>query len=261
MSPTAQPGRRLRLGVNIDHVATLRNARGGSYPCAVAAAKLAAEAGADGITAHLREDRRHIRDDDIARLRAEVGLPLNLEMAATPEMLSIAVRTKPHAACLVPEKREERTTEGGLDVIAGRDHLRPVIGALKAAGIRVSLFVEPERAAMEAAAELGAPVVELHTGTYAHAVIDGDSARIAAECQRLVAAARHGSALGLEIHAGHGLTVQSVGPVAAIAEIVELNIGHALISDAIFVGLGEAVRAMRLAMNEGRAMAAAQPTS
>ncbi|MFC7398942.1 pyridoxine 5'-phosphate synthase [Chelatococcus sp. GCM10030263] len=259
MSPTASPSRRLRLGVNIDHVATLRNARGGSYPCPVAAAKLAAEAGADGITAHLREDRRHIRDEDIARLRAEVGLPLNLEMAATPEMVSIAVRTKPHAACLVPEKREERTTEGGLDIILGREHLRPVIGELKAAGIRVSLFVEPERAVMDAAAELGAPVVELHTGTYAHAVIDGDSDRIAAERQRLLAAARHGAALGLEIHAGHGLTVHSVGPIAAIAEILELNIGHALISDAIFVGLGEAVRTMRLAMDEGRTMTAAQP--
>ncbi|CAH1660930.1 pyridoxine 5'-phosphate synthase [Hyphomicrobiales bacterium] len=242
----------LRLGVNIDHVATLRNARGGSYPSPVAAAKVAAAAGADGITAHLREDRRHIRDEDIVELRAAVALPLNFEMAATSEMVSIALRVKPHAVCLVPEKREERTTEGGLDIIAGRAHLAPVIAELKAAGIRVSLFVEPERAVMEAAAALGAPVVELHTGTYCHAVIDGVAGRVAAEVERLATAARYGTSLGLEIHAGHGLTVASVAPVAALPEIAELNIGHSLISDAIFVGLDQAIRTMRAAMDVPR---------
>ena len=252
MSISSTARSKLRLGVNIDHVATLRNARGGSYPSPVAAAKVAAAAGADGITAHLREDRRHIRDEDIIALRAYVPLPLNFEMAATSEMVAIALAVKPHAVCLVPEKREERTTEGGLDIIAGRAHLAPVIATLKAAGIRVSLFVEPERAVMEAAAALGAPVVELHTGTYCHAVIDGAPGRIAAEIERLAAAAAYGASLGLEIHAGHGLTVASVAPVAALPEIAELNIGHSLIADAIFVGLDQAIRTMRAAMDAAR---------
>ena len=246
---------RLRLGVNIDHVATIRNARGGVHPDPVRAAKLAAEAGADGITAHLREDRRHISDDDIRRLRREIDLPLNLEMAATDEMVGIALATRPHAACLVPEKREERTTEGGLDIIAGRTHLAPRIADLSAAGIRVSLFVEPDEAVMEAAHALRAPVVELHTGSYCEAVIAGDPDRIAHELGRIVRAAAHGAGLGLEIHAGHGLTVESVGPVAALPQIRELNIGHALIAEAIFVGLRQAVHDMRAAMDRARRQA------
>ncbi len=247
----------LRLGVNIDHVATVRNARGGPHPDPVRAAHLAILAGADGITAHLREDRRHIRDDDIARLKAEILTPLNFEMAATPEMVAIATRIRPHAACLVPERREERTTEGGLDVAAGRDRLQPIVRALKEHGIRVSLFVEPTREAMEAAAGLGAPVVELHTGTYAHAALDGDEARAARELARLQDAARHGAGLGLEVHAGHGLTFDNVGPVAAIPQVAELNIGHFLMGEAIFTGLGEAIRGMRAAMDAGRAWAIA----
>ena len=248
----AQPQKQ-RLGVNIDHVATVRNARGGSYPDPVRAALLAVEAGADGITAHLREDRRHIRDADIAALKRDLSVPLNLEMAVTDEMVAIALATKPHAACLVPEKREERTTEGGLDIFGGRDHLAPRIGTLAQAGIRVSLFVEPEPAVMDAASALGAPVVELHTGSYCEAVIAGDTARIAHELGRIARAAEHGVGLGLEIHAGHGLTVASVGLVAALAEIRELNIGHALIADAIFCGLAQAVRDMRAAMDGARA--------
>jgi pyridoxine 5-phosphate synthase len=244
---------RLRLGVNIDHVATVRNARGGVHPDPVRAAHLAILAGADSITAHLREDRRHIRDDDIVRLRREIIAPLNFEMAATDEMIAIARRIRPHATCLVPEKREERTTEGGLDIIGGHAHLRPAIKELKGEGIRVSLFVEPEVAVMDAACELGAPVVELHTGTYCEAVVEGDAARIAHELERLRRAAEHGARIGLEIHAGHGLTLDSVRPVAAIPQIVELNIGHSLIGEAIFLGLDEAVRAMRAAMDEGRA--------
>ncbi|MDJ1156960.1 pyridoxine 5'-phosphate synthase [Chelatococcus sp. SYSU_G07232] len=242
----------LRLGVNIDHVATVRNARGGAHPDPVQAAHLAVRAGADGITAHLREDRRHIRDDDIARLKAELSVPLNFEMAATPEMVEIALATRPHAACLVPEKREERTTEGGLDIVGARAQLPSVIARLKDAGIRVSLFVEPEERAMEAAAALGAPVVELHTGTYCEAVIEGQAERVAGELERLRRAAAHGAACGLEIHAGHGLTTGSVGPVAAIPQIVELNIGHFLIGEAIFVGLEASIAAMRAAMEEGR---------
>ncbi len=243
----------LRLGVNIDHVATVRNARGGTHPDPIRAAHLAVLAGADGITAHLREDRRHIRDQDMERLKRQLFVPLNFEMAATSEMVGLATRLHPHAACLVPEKREERTTEGGLDIIGGHAHLRPAIQELKGEGIRVSLFVEPEIAVMDAACELGAPVVELHTGTYCEAVVDGDRARIAHELERLRRAAEHGARIGLEIHAGHGLTVESVRPVAAIPQIVELNIGHSLIGEAIFLGLDEAVRAMRAAMNEGRA--------
>ncbi len=243
----------LRLGVNIDHVATVRNARGGTHPDPIRAAHLAVLAGADGITAHLREDRRHIRDQDMERLKRQLFVPLNFEMAATSEMVGLATRLHPHAACLVPEKREERTTEGGLDIIGGHAHLRSAIQELKGEGIRVSLFVEPEIAVMDAACELGAPVVELHTGTYCEAVVDGDRAWIAHELERLRRAAEHGARIGLEIHAGHGLTLESVRPVAAIPQIVELNIGHSLIGEAIFLGLDEAVRAMRAAMNEGRA--------
>jgi pyridoxine 5-phosphate synthase len=245
----------LRLGVNIDHVATVRNARGGTQPDPIRAAHMAVLAGADGITAHLREDRRHIRDQDMERLKRQLFVPLNFEMAATPEMIEIALRIHPHACCLVPEKREERTTEGGLDIVSGATHLRPMIQQLKGEGIRVSLFVEPETDVMDAACELGAPVVELHTGTYCEAVAEGDQARIDRELERLRRAAEHGARLGLEIHAGHGLDLNSVRPVAAIPQIVELNIGHSLIGEAIFVGLDEAVRAMRAAMDEGRVQA------
>ena len=241
----------LRLGVNIDHVATVRNARGGAYPDPVRAAHEALEAGADGITAHLREDRRHIRDADILALRA-LPVPLNFEMAATDEMVGIARAARPHAACLVPEKREERTTEGGLDIVGGAAHLAPRIGALHEAGIRVSLFVEPEETVMEAARRLGAPVVELHTGRYCEAVVAGDAEGIRAELDRIRRAAAHGRGLGLEIHAGHGLTLDSVGPIAAIGELAELNIGHALVAEAIFVGLRRAVRDMRAAMDRAR---------
>ena len=239
----------LRLGVNIDHVATVRNARGGRHPDPLRAAQLAAEAGADGITAHLREDRRHIRDDDIERLARDIKLPLNLEMAATDEMVKIALRHKPHAACLVPEKRNEVTTEGGLDVVQGRTYLTPVIAALGSAGIRVSLFIDPEKRQLDAARALNAPVVELHTGAYC----DASGAERQRELERIIAAAAHAQAIGLECHAGHGLSYDTVGPVAAIAEIVELNIGHFLVGEAIFLGLGEAVRRMRAAMDEARA--------
>ena len=251
-------GGRLRLGVNIDHVATVRNARGCDYPDPVRAAEAAIRAGADGITAHLREDRRHIRDGDVERLVALLGrlaAPLNFEMAATEAMTALAERLRPHAVCLVPEKREERTTEGGLDVSGSG--LAPVVARLSAAGCRVSLFVEPEPAAMEAARRLGAPVVELHTGTYCEAVLAGDAARVRQELDRVARAAAYGAGLGLEVHAGHGLTVESVGPVAALTDLAELNIGHSLIADAIFVGLPEAVRAMRAAMDAGCAQVGA----
>jgi len=248
--------RPLRLGVNIDHVATVRNARGGRHPDPVRAARLAAEAGADGITAHLREDRRHISDDDILRLAREVKLPLNLEMAATDEMRQIALRHKPHAACLVPEKRNEVTTEGGLDVVQGRTHLGPIIHALGGAGIRVSLFIDPEMRQLDAARALNASVVELHTGAYCNAA--GAARRL--ELERLIAAAAHAEAIGLECHAGHGLSYESVAPVAAIPEIVELNIGHFLVGEAIFIGLGEAIRRMRAAMDEARAGSAGRRT-
>ncbi|MBZ6076904.1 pyridoxine 5'-phosphate synthase [Microvirga puerhi] len=247
----------LRLGVNIDHVATVRNARGGVHPDPIRAAHLAVLAGADGITAHLREDRRHIRDQDMERLKRQLFVPLNFEMAATPEMVALATKLRPHASCLVPEKREERTTEGGLDIIGGAAHLRPAIQELKGAGIRVSLFVEPETDVMDAARDLGAPVVELHTGTYCEAVLEGDTAQVAHELERLRKAAAHGARIGLEIHAGHGLDLQSVRPVAAIPQIAELNIGHFLIGEAIFLGLDEAVRGMRAAMDEGRRQAGA----
>ena len=241
--------RYLRLGVNIDHVATVRNARGGRHPDPVRAAHLAAEAGADGITAHLREDRRHIRDADIERLMAELTLPLNLEMAATDEMLGIALRHRPHAVCLVPEKRTAVTTEGGLDVDGGREHLKRYVTELGAAGIRVSLFIDPEVRQLDAARELGAPVVELHTGAYCDTP---PGAGRGSELTRLVQAAAHAEAIGLECHAGHGLDYGTVGPVAAIQTIVELNIGHFLVGEALFVGLGESIRAMRRRMDEER---------
>ncbi len=243
----------LRLGVNIDHVATIRNARGGRHPDPLRAAHAAIDAGADGITAHLREDRRHISDADIARLKAELTRPLNFEMAATPEMLAIALRHVPHACCLVPEKREERTTEGGLDVVGGSNHLAPFVLDLKAAGIRVSLFIEPDPKAIETSARLGAQVVELHTGTYCERALDNDSPGVARELQRLTEAARLASAAGLEVHAGHGLTFNTVRGVARIPDVVELNIGHFLIGEAIFGGLHSAIRRMRALMDESRA--------
>ena len=238
----------LRLGVNIDHVATVRNARGTNYPDPVAAALMAADAGADGITAHLREDRRHITDADIARLAAELTVPLNLEMAATEEMLGVALRHRPHAACIVPEKREERTTEGGIDAAGMHNRLQPMVSELRAANVRVSLFIEPDARQIEAAMRLGAPVVELHTGKYAE--LDGD-ARVT-ELRRLSDAAALAAKNGIEVHAGHGLTVGNVAPIAAIPQVRELNIGHSLIADALFVGLADAVRAMRAAMDAAR---------
>jgi pyridoxine 5-phosphate synthase len=240
---------KLRLGVNIDHVATVRNARGGDNPDPVRAARLAQDAGADGITAHLREDRRHIRDEDIAALKRDLRIPLNLEMAATDEMLAIALRHRPHACCIVPEKREERTTEGGIDCIAGFARLQPVVAALTGAGIRVSMFIEPDRKQIDAAHNLGAPVVELHTGAYANAAGDARAHLL----KRIVNGAEFGADLGLEIHAGHGLTYGNVGSIAAIPHIRELNIGHFLIGEAIFVGLADAMARMRAAMDEGRA--------
>jgi len=238
----------LRLGVNIDHVATIRNARGGLLPDPLRAAQLAVEAGADGITAHLREDRRHISDADITKLRERVEAPLNLEMAATDEMLEIALRHKPHAACIVPEKREERTTEGGLDAAGGHNHLKPFVTRLVDAGIRVSLFIEANPAQLDAAVSLGAPVIEIHTGAYC----DAEGAAREKEFARIREAAAYAQKLGLECHAGHGLDFNTVGPVAAIPNIVELNIGHFLIGEAIFVGLAESIRGMRRLMNEAR---------
>ena len=247
------PAAHLRLGVNIDHVATIRNARGGRHPDPVRAAKLAIHAGADGITAHLREDRRHISDDDIARLKAEIDKPLNLEMAATLEMISIAIRTRPHAACLVPERRAERTTEGGLDAAGRRAELGPKIAALRDAGIRVSLFIAPDPKQIEAAAALRAPVIEIHTGAWCDAVVDGDKAKAEAEWQRIVAGAKLARSAGLEVHAGHGLDYATAETIAALPEIVELNIGYYMIGEALFVGLAETVRTMRAAMDRGRA--------
>ncbi len=245
---------RLRLGVNIDHVATVRNARGGALPDPVRAAHLAIAAGADGITAHLREDRRHIRDADMERLATELTKPLNFEMGATEEMIALAERLKPHAACLVPEKREERTTEGGLDVVGQENHLKPAIARLKAAGCRVSLFIEPDEAPIAMSAKLGAPVVELHTGSWCHAVIDGETAKAEAEFQRLAKGAALGAKLGLEVHAGHGLDYDTARTLAAVPEFVEFNIGHFLVGEAIFIGLEEAIRRIRQAMDEGRAV-------
>ena len=239
---------RLRLGVNIDHVATIRNARGGDHPDPVRAAFAAAAAGADGITAHLREDRRHITDEDIDRLMDRLEIPLNLEMAATEEMLAIALAHRPHAACIVPEKREERTTEGGLDAAGQHNHLAYYVDKLGAANIRVSLFIEPDPAQIEAAIRLGAPVVEFHTGRYAH--VDG-TAR-AEELRRIADAAALATKNGIEPHAGHGLTFDNVQPVAAIPQIAELNIGHFLIGEAIFTGLDGSVRRMRELMDAAR---------
>jgi pyridoxine 5-phosphate synthase len=238
----------LRLGVNIDHVATIRNARGGDHPDPVRAAFAAAAAGADGITAHLREDRRHIRDDDIERLRARLTVPLNLEMAATEEMLEIALRHRPHAACIVPEKREERTTEGGLDAAGQDNHLLPFVARLGDAGIRVSLFIEPDARQVAAAVRLGAPVVEFHTGRYAH--LEGEER--AAELRRIADAAALAAKNGIEPHAGHGLSFDNVAPIAAIPHIRELNIGHFLVGEAIFTGFEAAVRRMRDLMDAAR---------
>jgi pyridoxine 5-phosphate synthase len=247
---TAPP--HLRLGVNIDHVATLRNARGGRHPDPLRAAEVAIAAGADGITAHLREDRRHIRDDDIARLKATIAKPLNLEMAATAEMVEIALKTRPHAACIVPERREERTTEGGLDVVGQHNQIVPVVDKLKAAGIRVSLFIAPEPKQIEMAAKAGAPVVEIHVGTWCDAVSDGHGTLAAAEFERIVQGATIAKQMGLEVHAGHGLDYVTAQAIAALPEVVELNIGHFLIGDALFDGLAVVVKKMRAAMDRGR---------
>ena len=238
----------MRLGVNIDHVATIRNARGGEHPDPVRAAQIVAAVGGDGITAHLREDRRHIRDEDIARIQAATNLPLNLEMAATDEMLAIALRHKPHAACIVPERREERTTEGGLDAAGQHNRLAPIVGRLLDAGIRVSLFIAPEMRQLDAAIQLGVPVVEFHTGEYAHA--EGEARAI--ELKRISDMAALAVKNGIEPHAGHGLTFDNVQPIAAIPQLAELNIGHYLIGEAIFTGLDVAVRHMRQLMDAAR---------
>ncbi len=250
-----------RLGVNIDHVATIRNARGGRHPDPLRAAHLAVEAGADGITAHLREDRRHISDIDIARLKAELTRPLNLEMASTDEMLAIALRHVPHACCLVPERREERTTEGGLDVARGHNDLTRYVSALKQAGIRVSLFIEADPRQIEAAQRIGADVVELHTGSYCDKAAADDATGVALELDKLRSAARTARAAGLEVHAGHGLTFNTVAAVARMPEVVELNIGHFLIGEAIFGGLHSAVRRMRVLMDEARASVTGRRTA
>jgi pyridoxine 5-phosphate synthase len=257
LDPDVAAAPHLRLGVNIDHVATIRNARGGRHPDPVRAAKLAIDAGADGITAHLREDRRHISDDDIARLKAALTKPLNLEMAATQEMIEIAVRTRPHAACLVPERRAERTTEGGLDAAGSRADLGPKIAALRGAGIRVSLFITADTAQIETAAKLGAPVIEIHTGAWCHALFDSNKAAMDREWQRIRDGAALAKRLGLEVHAGHGLDYASAETIASLPEIVELNIGHFLVGEAVFTGLAETVKAMRAAMDRGRRKAAA----
>src|SRR6266487_6431972 len=242
----------LRLGVNVDHVATLRNARAGARPDPVRAALAAIEAGADGITAHLREDRRHIRDSDMARLKAEISKPLNFEMAATKDKLSISLATKPHAVCLVPERREELTTEGGLDVAGQHNVLKPFIAKLSDAGIRVSLFIAADPRQIEMAAKLRAPVIEIHTGAWCDAVVDGHTAKAETEWQRIVAGAGLARSAGLEVHAGHGLDYVTAEKIASIPEIVELNIGYYMIGEALFVGLGQTVRTMRGAMDRGR---------
>src|SRR3978361_1880798 len=243
----------LRLGVNVDHVATLRNARGGHNPDPVRAALLAIEAGADGITAHLREGRRHIRDEDMARLKTEISQPLNFEMAATQDMLAISLATRPHAVCLVPERREELTTEGGLDVVGQHNALAPFIARLNDAGVRVSLFIAADPAQIEMAAKLGAPVIEIHTGAWCDAVHDRHVEVATKEFQRIVAGAKLAKQAGLEVHAGHGLDYVTAEAIAGLPEIVELNIGYYMIGEALFVGLGETVRAMRAAMDRGRA--------
>jgi pyridoxine 5-phosphate synthase len=243
---------RIRLGVNVDHVATIRNARGGRHPDPVRAAKLAIAAGCDGITAHLREDRRHIRDDDMARLKAGIDKPLNFEMAATEEMVKIALATKPHAVCLVPEKREERTTEGGLDAVGQAAALKPVVHALKHGGIRVSLFIAAVPTQIEMAAELGAPVIEIHTGAWCDALMEGRARDAEAEWQLIREGARLAAGFGLEVHAGHGLDYATAETIAALPQVVELNIGHFLIGEAVFEGLAETVKFMRAAMDRGR---------
>jgi pyridoxine 5-phosphate synthase len=256
MTATAPLGR-LRLGVNIDHVATVRNARGGPYPDPLRAARLAEDAGADGITAHLREDRRHITDTDIESLMGALGLPLNLEMAATDEMQAIALRHRPHAVCIVPERREERTTEGGLEVARDENRLAHFIAPLREAGSRVSIFIAADRRQIEAAHRIGAPVVELHTGAYCEAHLEGDAAARDEELARLRDMAAFAHEIGLEVHAGHGLTYDTVKPIAAIPQVMELNIGHFLIGEAIYVGLDAAIRRMRVLMDEARAGTAA----
>ena len=247
----------LRLGVNIDHVATVRNARGGVHPDPLRAAHLAIAAGADGITAHLREDRRHIRDDDIARLKRELTRPLNFEMAATAEMQAIALRHLPNACCLVPERREERTTEGGLEIAGARATLAPFVARLKEAGIRVSLFIEPDPRQIDASAAVGADIVELHTGRYCDLMLACEAEAASQELVRLREGARHAAAAGIEVHAGHGLTFQTVGAVAAFPEVVEVNIGHFLVGEAIFTGIAAAIEAMRAAMDSARASGSA----
>jgi pyridoxine 5-phosphate synthase len=245
----------LRLGVNVDHVATVRNARGGRHPSPLRTAQIAIAAGADGITAHLREDRRHIRDEDMACLKAEIGKPLNFEMAATEEMVAIALKTQPHAVCLVPERRQELTTEGGLDVVGQHNVLAPVIARLVGAGIRVSLFIAAAPDQIEMAARLRSPVIEIHTGAWCDALAEGRTAAADAELARIREGARLAARLGLEVHAGHGLNYETAQTIAALPEFVELNIGHFLVGEAIMVGLGEAVRTMRAAMDGGRARA------
>ena len=247
------PVGRLRLGVNIDHVATVRNARGSAYPDPIRAAKIAEAAGADGITAHLREDRRHISDADIEGLMAALALPLNFEMAATEEMQAIALRHRPHAVCIVPERREERTTEGGLEVARDENRLAHFIAPLRDAGCRVSIFIAADRAQIEAASRIGAAVVELHTGAYCDAARDGDAAEAEKVLRALQAAATQAASLGLEVHAGHGIDYETVAPIAAIPEVAELNIGHFLVGEAIFIGLGPAVVEMRRRIDAARA--------
>lgn len=247
---------KLRLGVNIDHVATIRNARGGRHPDPVRAAQLAVAAGADSITAHLREDRRHIRDNDIARLKAEIDKPLNLEMAATEEMLGIALKTKPHAACIVPEKRSERTTEGGLDAARQHDYLAPFVAKLNDAGIRVSLFIAAGLDQFEAAAKLRAPVVEIHTGAWCDALMNGEHDKAEAEWYRIQEGAKLAKELGVEVHAGHGLDYASAETIAILPQVVELNIGHYMVGEAVFEGLEQVVKLMRTAMDRGRNRAA-----
>lgn len=243
----------LRLGVNIDHVATLRNARGGKHPDPVRAALEAIAAGADGITAHLREDRRHIRDADMERLKAEISKPLNFEMAATPDMVRIALGVKPHAVCLVPERREELTTEGGLDVVGQRESLAPSIARFSDAGVRVSLFIAADPKQIEMAAKLKAPVIELHTGAWCDAIADGDTAKAGHEWQRIIQGVKLAKSAGLEVHAGHGLDYATAETISALPEIMELNIGFFMMGEALFVGLSDTVRLMRSAMERGRA--------
>lgn len=244
---------KLRLGVNIDHVATIRNARGGPHPDPIRAALIARDAGADGITLHVREDRRHVREEDLFRLKEAMDLPINLEMACAEEMLEIALHVRPHACCLVPERREERTTEGGLDVAAQHNHVEPYVRRLREAGIRVSLFIDPSPVQNAVAEALGAPVIEIHTGAYCEAVLQGDAAKAATELQAIRTAAEDAAARGLEVHAGHGITFDSVGPIAAIPQLRELNIGHFLVGEAIFIGFSGAIGEMRRRMDAARA--------